>query len=163
MVLMSRKGRHTENNKKGEKLVMGLFSKPNADSLFESFGKLPEEEQKLFLAKFQEPAEQEPEKVEEPQEETPKAEEGVAEQVEEPQTEEPKAEDKFVEYFKKFEEESNKRFAELKESFDKKFEELTKKHSEKKPFGLTENSKEYKATAKPKETSQDLLNKIFKK
>jgi hypothetical protein len=159
---MSRKGRHTENNKKGEKLVMGLFSKPSADSLFESFGKLPEDEQKLFLAKFQEqqPAEQEPEKVEEPQE--PKAEEGVAEKVEEPQKEEPKV-DKFEEYFKKFSEETDKKFAALQESYDKKFEELTKKHSEKKPFGLAENSKEYKATAKPKETSQDLLNKIFKK
>lgn len=144
---------------------MGLFSKPSADSLFESFGKLSEEEQKMFLAKFQEqkPVE-EPEKVEEPQqEEQPKVEEGVTEKVEEPQPEEPKAEDKFAEYFKKFEEESNKRFAELKESFDKKFEELTKKQSEKKPFGLSENSKEYKATATPKETSQDLLNKIFRK
>lgn len=143
---------------------MGLFSKPNADSLFESFGKLPEEEQKLFLAKFQEqqPAEQEPEKVEEPQQETPKAEEGVAEKVEEPQKEEPKV-DKFEEYFKKFSEETDKKFAALQESYDKKFEELTKKHSEKKPFGLAENSKEYKATAKPKETSQDLLNKLFKK
>jgi hypothetical protein len=145
------------------KLVMGLFSKqPSADSLYENFGKLPEEEQKLFLAKFQEqqPAEQEPEKVEEPQE--PEAEEGVTEKVEEPQKEEPKV-DKFEEYFKKFAEETEKKFVELKESYDKKFEELTKKHSEKKPFGLAENSKEYKATAKPKETSQDLLNKLFKK
>jgi hypothetical protein len=148
------------------KLVMGLFSKQpnNAESLYESFGKLTEDEQKVFLAKFQEqqPAE-EPEKVEEPQEEQPKVEEGLAEKVEEPQKEEVNAEDKFAEYFKKFTEESDKKFAELKESFDKKFEELTKKQSEKKPFGLTENSKEYKATANRKETSQDLFNKIFKK
>ena len=148
------------------KLVMGLFSKQpnNAESLYESFGKLTEEEQKVFLAKFQEqqPAEEEPEKFEEPQEEQPKVEEGVTEKVEEPQKE-VEAEDKFAEYFKKFTEESDKKFAELKESFDKKFEELTKKQSEKKPFGLTENSKEYKATANRKETSQDLINKIFKK
>lgn len=145
---------------------MGLFSKqPTADSLFESYNSLTEEQKQEFLAKFQEqkPAEQEPEKVDEPQEETSKAEEGVAEKVEEPQKDEEPKVDKFEEYFKRFSEETDKKFAALQESYDKKFEELTKKHSEKKPFGLSENSKEYKATAKPKETSQDLLNKLFKK
>lgn len=146
---------------------MGLFSKPSADSLYESFGKLSEDEQKLFLSKFeqQQPAEepQDKEEVEDTANNDNGDDTNVDTKVEDKSSEEPKAEDKFDEYFKKLTEENDKRFNELKDSFDKKFEELTKKQSEKKPFGLTENSKEYKATAKPKETSKDLLDKLFNK
>lgn len=147
------------------KLVMGLFSKqPSADSLYESFGKLPEEEQKLFLAKFQEQetVEETTDEKEEVEDTTEKQEDdGVDTKVKTKPSEEKNGDDKFAEMFKKFQEDSDKKFNSLREEFEKKFEDLTKKSSEKKPFGLTENSKEYKATKTPKETSNDLFKKYF--
>jgi hypothetical protein len=151
------------------KLVMGLFSKqPSADSLYESFGKLPEEEQKLFLAKFQEqePVEEETDEKEEVEETTENQEDdggdtNVDTKVETKPSEEKSGDDKFAEMFKKLQEDSDKKFNSLREEFEKKFEDLTKKSSEKKPFGLTEQSKEYKATKTPKQTSNDLFKKYF--
>ena len=148
-------------------LVMGLFSKqPSADSLYESFGKLPEEEQKLFLAKFQEQETVEEETTENQEEvEESSAEnqedDGVDTKVETKTSEEKNGDDKFAEMFKKLQEDSDKKFNSLREEFEKKFEDLTKKSSEKKPFGLTEQSKEYKATKTPKQTSNDLFKKYF--
>ena len=69
--------------------------------------------------------------------------------------------------FKRLIEEQNKKIDSLNDSFNQKIEEITNAkakeeiNTEKKPFGLAEQGKEYKANSKPKETSKEMIKRIF--
>lgn len=76
-----------------------------------------------------------------------------------------KPQESYEEMFKRLMEENRKELENLKEQVQKQFEELSNKqpetNTEKKPFGLTENAKEYKANSKPKETSSEYIKRLF--
>ena len=158
---------------------MGLFSKPNGESVFKNFEGLSPEEKDVFVEKFNALVQEQTKGVEEnaqAQEEGANNEGGevvkdaiangevAGEVASEPKAENTDKKEDFMSLFKQFAEEQKGVIDDLKAELtalkeEKKAEESVK--SEKKPFGLAESSKEYGATQEKKMTSQDLLKKLF--
>lgn len=157
---------------------MGLFSKPNGESVFKTFEGLSPEEKDVFAEKFNLLLQEQKanETVAQAQEEGANNEGGevvkdaiadgevAGEVASEPKAENTDKKEDFMSLFKQFAEEQKGAIDDLKAELtalkeEKKAEESVK--SEKKPFGLAESSKEYGATQEKKMTSQDLLKKLF--
>ena len=154
---------------------MGLFSKPSEDKVVEMFNALSDTERESVKTKLFGDATN----VEEPKTEPVNDSVDVAETTE--QSVEPVAEvsgdaenkgaeentpkETFEEMYKRLVDETKKEIESIKSDFNQKLEEIAKAKEEKttetKPFGLSETSKQYAANARPKETSKDMINRIF--
>lgn len=152
---------------------MGLFSKPSEDKIVEMFNGLSDTEKesvknKLFGVVADAEPKNEPEQGASDVAET-------TEQNAEPNGNadngntngQPKEEPKetFEDMYKRLVDETKKELDAMKAELNQKFEEIAKakeeKNAEKKPFGLAEAPKEHSANAKPKETSRDMINRLF--
>lgn len=152
---------------------MGLFSKPSEDKVVDMFNSLSDTEkesvkQKLFGTQSAEEPKKESEEdssdVVNDNAQTPVDAEPVDTGKSETSKDDSQPKETFEEMFKRLMEENKKEIETLKADFNQKFDEIAKakeKNTEKKPFGLTEEGKTYKANSKPKETSQEMVKRLF--
>lgn len=156
---------------------MGLFSKPSEDKVVDMFNALSDTEKESVKTKLfgvaQDTTDQTATDIvaqatEEPVENNVDNTDNVdksTQTVDNSDEESAKNKESFEDMLKRLMEENKKEIESLKEEVQKQFEELSKKpteiNAEKKPFGLTENSKEYKSNVKPKETSKEMVKRLF--